>query len=175
MLIITYACDNPERPVYNPGPGQPNLTLMEGNWKGIVEEHNSRGNIGFTAQLRHNIVLEMRGKVAGELDILYFNALDSTGRRKVTDWIDKLYVSNGKINYITNDYIVSDWKQKDSLSFNWFLLGKSFWDDKIGNYKNYVTFKRENDSLFIITGRMILEDTTFKVDYYSRYTKFEFK
>lgn len=166
FIVILFACNNSKKPKYSPKEGQPNLNLFTGKWQGSVKgfTYNSSSETSF------NGVLEMDGDFAGQSDVLYFNPINETSKNGM---VNKIRIFNNQVNYLTNDYKTSIWQQKDSLHFNWFLLGNSYNDDRIGRYKNFARFKRKKDSLFITTGRMILADSTFSINYYYRYQKLD--
>lgn len=167
LFLLLNACGDSSKKEYKPKKGQPNISLLTGMWKGKVQS----GNSDFVSESRYKGELEMKGKTAGELDILYFKPIKPDGSIKPDGWISKLYVSNGNITYLTNDYPTSSWRQKDSTNFKWFLLGKKFKDEQLNDYKNFVSFERKTDSLFITTGQMMLSDSAFNVNYYSRYSR----
>ena len=153
-------------PKYEPGAGEPNLSLMTGSWKGFTIDDNEK-----VYQSWVDGKLQMNGEKAGQLDILDFIPLNSEGEPEPDGYGNKLYVSSGEISYGTTAYPISNWEQTDSLNFKWKLLGDSYNDDKVGNYRDYVTFERKLDSLSIIRGRMIMEDTTLEIIYSSRYVQ----
>jgi len=151
-------------PKYEPRAGEPNLLLMTGSWKGFTTDEDE--NI---YQSWYDSKLQMNGEKAGQMDILDFNPLNSEGEPDTDSYGNKLYVSSGKISYATTEYPISNWEQTDSLNFKWKLLGDSYNDDKVGNYRDYVVFERQQDSLTIISGRMIMADSTLEIFFYSRY------
>lgn len=164
LLLITGCKDSPKRE-YIPKKGDPNLNLLTGDWKGITQN----GNSDFTMESSFSGELEMNGETAGLSDILYFKPINPDGSIDKDGWTSKLRIYNGNISYLTNDYPTSKWSQKDSTSFKWFLLGESYWDDRMGDYKDFASFERKNDSLFITTGQMILKDSTFKISSKTKY------
>lgn len=169
IVLLASACTHSSEKIYTPKNGEPNLLLLNGNWKGITHS----GNSDFQTETQYLGELEMNGETAGELDILYFKPINPDGSLKVGGWVDKLYISNGNLSYLMNDYSFSKWSQHDSTNFKWFLLGTDFWDNKIGNYKNFVNFERNNDSLHISTGQLVLDDSVFNINYYTRSGKLQ--
>lgn len=167
ILLVLAGCKESPKKECKPKKGKPNLTLLTGTWHGVT--HSGRND--FTMDSRFIGELEMNGENAGESDLLYFRPINPDGSIDKDGWTDKLYIRNDKINYITNDYPISNWSQKDSTNFKWFLLGKKYWDDKKGDYKDFATFERKNDSLFKTTGQMILKDSTFEISYYTKYVR----
>jgi hypothetical protein len=169
-LLLTFntlfGCKNTE-PKYEPAPGQPNLSLITGHWKGTVLGIDGYGS-PYTDDCEYIGTLEMNGEKAGQMDIVYFNDLNSEGEPIVEGWQSKLYHTPSTITYLTNDYTLSDWVQTDSFNFTWNLTGKQYFDDKVGDYRDFVTFKREQDSLSIITGRVLLSDSTYNIQ--TKYT-----
>ena len=163
ILAIISGCSSPT-PKYEPRAGEPNLSLMTGSWKGVTIDESE--NI---IQSWHAGKLQMVGEKAGQRDMLDFVPLNSKGEADADSYGNKLYVTSGEISYSTTKYPISSWEQTDSLNFKWKLLGDSYNDDQVGNYRDYVTFEREQDSLSIIRGRMIMTDSTLEIFFYSRY------
>ncbi len=163
ILSIISSCTS-TTPKYEPRAGEPNLLLMTGSWKGFTIDDNE--NIH---QNWFDGKLQMNGEKAGQWDILNFIPLNLEGEPKDDSYGNKLYVTSGKTSYSTTEYPISNWKQTDSLNFKWKLLGDSYNDDKHGDYRDYVTFEREQDSLTIIRGRMIMADSTLEIYFHSRY------
>ncbi len=164
-LIVLFGCKETPKKVYQPKKGGPNLALFKGKWQGVTQSGNGsfKTESGFLGQVNPN------GKLVAQTNVLFFKPLHPDGSIDEKGWVSKLYLSGSRVSYLTNDYPISKWTQIDSLSFKWFLLGKQFRDDRIGNYKDYATFQRKKDSLFITTGRMVLKDSSFQISYHSKY------